>query len=108
MLADKHKQDYCDRIYMGKRTCKQLGAKQKFNESVSDDIYLLQFQTIYNRMYFRYYRMDAWDSDKPTNKITEEEFKAWIADASNARQEYRQGTISGEDFLVRISKNIDR
>lgn len=69
VLVDKRKRDYCDRAYKGKRTCKQLGAKQKFNESVSDDTYLLQFQTIYNRMYSRYYRMDAWDSDKPTTKL---------------------------------------
>lgn len=102
VLADKRKRDYCDRIYKGKRTCKQLGAKQKFNESVSDDTFLLQFQTIYNRMYSRYYRMDAWDSDKPTNKITEEEFKAWTDMASKARQEYKAGSISGEELVRRI------
>lgn len=102
VLADKRKRDYCDRIYKGKRTCKQIGAKQRFNESVSDDIYLLQFQTIYNRMYSRYYRMDAWDSDKPTNKITEEQFKAWTDMASKARHEYKAGSISGEELVHRI------
>lgn len=102
VLADKRRRDYCDRVYKGKRTCKQIGAKQKFNESVNDDIYLLQFQTIYNRMYSRYYRMDAWDSDKPTNKITEEAFKAWTDMASKARQEYKAGKINGEELVRRI------
>lgn len=33
VLADRRKRDYCDRPYKGKRTCKQIGAKQKFNLS---------------------------------------------------------------------------
>jgi hypothetical protein len=28
VLADKRKRDYCDRVYDGKRICKQIGAKQ--------------------------------------------------------------------------------
>lgn len=107
VLADKRKRDYCDRPYKGKRTCKQIGAKQKFNESVVQDNFLQKFQRIYNRMYSRFYRMDAWDSGQQTNKLTEEQFSAWVSEASKARQEYKAGTISGEDFLVRISKNIN-
>jgi hypothetical protein len=37
VLADKRRRDYCDRIYDGRRTCKQIGAKRKFNQSVEDD-----------------------------------------------------------------------
>jgi hypothetical protein len=103
VLADKRKRDYCDRIYKGKRTCKQIGAKQKFNQSVEQDSFLQEFQRIYNRMYSRYYRMDAWDSERQTNKMTEEQFKAWTDMASKARLEYRQGIISGNDLLEQIS-----
>jgi hypothetical protein len=104
VLADKRKRDYCDRIYDGKRTCKQLGAKKKFHENVEADIYLQEFQRIYNRMYSRYYRMDAWDSDGQTNKLTEKEFKAWTDMASKAKQEYKSGTIDGENLIKRISE----
>jgi len=36
----------------------------------------------------QYYRMDAWDSGRQTNKMTEEQFKDWISEASKSRQEY--------------------
>lgn len=102
VLVDKRKRDYCDRIHKGKRTCKQIGAKQKFNKSVEQDSFLQEFQRIYNRMYSRFYRIDAWDRDKPTNKITEEQFKKWVSEASKARQEYKAGRISGDELLRRI------
>lgn len=102
VLADKRKRDYCDRVYDGKRICKQIGAKQKFNQSVEQDSFLQEFQRIYNRMYSRYYRMDAWDSERPTNKLTEEQFKAWTDTASKARLEYKSGKISGDEMLRRI------
>lgn len=107
VLADKRKRDYCDRIYDRKRTCKQIGAKQKFNQSVEDDTYLQEFQRIYNRMYSRYYRMDAWDSERLTNKLTKTEFKTWTDIASKARQAYKAGEISGEELMKRISENTE-
>lgn len=102
VLADKRGRDYCDRIYSGKRTCKQIGAKKRFNKSVEDDAYLQEFQRIYNRMYSRFYRMDAYDSDRQTNKLTEEQFKVWTDMASKARHEYKTGRINGEEMLRRI------
>lgn len=99
VLADKRKREYCDRIYKGNRTCKQIGAKLKFNKSVEEDTYLQQFQTIYNRMYSRYYRIDAWDSDRPTNKISEEEFKKWSSHASQLRLDYKENKLDGEEII---------
>lgn len=108
ILVDNRKRDYCDRPYKGKRTSKQIRAKKKFNQSVGDDIYLLQFQTIYNRMYSRYHRMNSWESDRSTNKLTEEQFKAWISEASKARKEYKSGAISGDELVKRISEEAMR
>ena len=108
VLADKRKRDYCDRIYKNNRTCKQIGAKQKFNQSVEQDSFLQEFQRIYNRMYSRYYRMDAWYSDRQTNKMTEEQFKAWTDVASKARLEYKQGEISGEDLIKKMSEKTNK
>ena len=108
VLADKRKRDYCGRPYKGRRTCRQIGAKQKFNQSVEQDKFLQEFQRIYNRMYSRYYRMDSWESDRSTNKMTEEQFKTWVAEASKARQEYKSGRISGEEMLDHISKKWNK
>ncbi len=102
VLADKRRRDYCDRVYKNGRTCKQLGAKLKFNETVDNDMYLQEFERVYNRMYSRYYRMDAWDSDRQTNKMGEVQFKAWTDAASQARRAYKAGEISGEDLVRRI------
>jgi hypothetical protein len=48
--------------------------------------------------------MDAWGSDRSTNKLTEEQFKAWISEASKARLEYKAGGISGDELLEQISE----
>ncbi len=104
-LADKRKRSYCDRVYKNGRTCKQVGPKLNFNEEVCDDPFLQEFQRIYNRMYSRYYREDSWDSDKPTRKLTQSEFKSWIAEASRLRREYKQNGISGEELVRGISEN---
>lgn len=68
VLVDKRRRDYCDRVYKNGHTCKQLGTKLKFNKTVDSDIYLQEFERIYNRMYSRYYRMDVWVSDRRTNR----------------------------------------
>lgn len=99
VLADKRKREYCDRIYKNNKTCKQIGAKLKFNKSVEENVYLQQFQTIYNRMYSRYYRIDAWDSDRETTSITEEEFRHWSSHASQLRLDYKEGNLDGEELV---------
>lgn len=106
-LADKRKRNYCDRVYKNGRTCKQVGPKLNFNKEIGDDPFLQEFQRIYNRMYSRYYREDAWDSNKPTKKLTQAEFKSWIAEASKLRREYKQKEISGAELVQRISENSD-
>ena len=107
VLADKRKREYCDRIYKNNRTCKQIGAKQKFNQSVENDSFLQEFQTIYNRMYSRYYRIDAFGSSRDTNKISEDKFKAWSDSASELKRAYKQKEISGEDMIAAVLKQAD-
>ena len=104
-LADKRKRSYCDRLFDGKHTCKQIGAKQKFSQAVDDDPYLQEFQRVYNRIYSRYYREDASDGDDSsgTKKISTDEFKAWTTAASELRKAYRRKEISGGELLSRIA-----
>lgn len=66
-----------------------------------------EFYKIYNRMYSRYCRMDAWNSGRETNKLTKEQFKAWITEASKARQQYKAGKITGEEMLRCVSKQAE-
>ena len=105
VLADKRKREYCDRIYKNNKTCKQIGAKLKFNKSVEEDIYLQQFQTIYNRMYSRYYRIDAWDSDRETNKLSASEFRDWSNSATDVRASYKAGNITGEAMILALENS---
>ena len=107
VLADKRKRDYCDRIYKNNRTCKQVGAKLKFNKSVEEDNFLQEFQRIYNRMYSRYYRIDAWDSECETNKLSEKEFREWSALASKLRLDYKAGSINGDEMIDALSKSTE-
>ena len=104
-LTDKRRRSYCDRLYDGKHTCKQIGAKQKFSQAVDDDSFLQEFQRVYNRMYSRYYREDASGSDGGTKKLSAEEFKAWTVAASELRRAYLRKEISGEEILSRISED---
>ena len=101
-LTDKRRRNYCDRLYDGKHTCKQIGAKQKFTQSIEDDPFLQEFQRMYNRMYSRYYREDASGSDSGTKKLSAEEFKVWTASASDLRRAYLRKEISGKELLRRI------
>lgn len=105
VLSDKRVREYCSRIYKDGRTCKQIGAKLKFNKSVDEDTFLQQFQTIYNRMYSRYYRIDAWDSERETNKLSESEFKHWSTVASNLRFAYKQGEVDGKAMIEALEKS---
>lgn len=102
-LADKRKRSYCDRLFDGRHTCKQIGAKRKFSQAVDGDPYLQEFQRVYNRMYSRYYREDALYGDSGTKKLSADEFKAWTAAASELRRAYRRSEISGEELLARIA-----
>lgn len=104
-LTDKRRRNYCDRLYDAKHTCRQIGAKQKFSQSVENDPFLQEFQRIYNRMYSRYYREDASGSDSVTKKLSVEEFKTWTASASELRRAYLRKEISGEELLSRISED---
>ncbi|HAQ40688.1 MAG TPA: hypothetical protein DCM73_07560 [Clostridiales bacterium] len=105
VLADKRKRDYCDRIYKNNRTCKQVGAKMKFNKSVEEDKFLQEFQRIYNRMYSRFYRFEDLEYNETENSLTKEDFKAWVVAASKARQDYKAGEISGDEMIALIQRN---
>ena len=58
-------------------------------------------------MYSRYYRIDAWDSDRETNKLSAREFRDWSDIASNLRLAYKEGHITGEQMIEALSKSTE-
>jgi hypothetical protein len=103
VLTDKRKRDFCDRPYKGRRTCKQVGAKLFFEKDIEADAFLQQYLTEYNKVYSRRYRAAGkYAGEHSGRDLTEEQFKAWSAMASQARRDYVEGKISGEEMLARI------
>jgi hypothetical protein len=103
VLTDKRKRDFCDRPYQTKRTCKQVGAKLFFEKGIEADTFLQQYLTEYNKVYSRRYRAAGkYAGEHSGRDLTDEQFKAWSAAASQARRDYVEGNISGEEMLARV------
>lgn len=103
VLTDKRRREFCDRPYQGNRTCKKVGPKIFFDKDVGSDDYLRQYLTEYNKVYSRRYRADGKYAREFSGKdMTREQFEAWRRSASQARREYVEKKISGEELLARI------
>ena len=62
-----------------------------------------QYLTEYNKVYSRRYRAAGKFADEHSGRdLTEEQFKAWSVNASQARRDYVEGNISGEEMLARV------
>lgn len=96
----KKKTDYCDRIWSDGGTCKQRGPNLKRKDGPAEDLYLLAFKKLRARFYEREYRAYA---GIPGMAIPDGSYFDWIDDASAARVEYLEGSITGEEFLRRIN-----
>jgi hypothetical protein len=101
---DNRKKFYCGRVDESGHTCRQRGSKRAYLEQVGGDPYLKKYKRMYERIYSRCYR--AYE------KIPEElvgldmyrpDFKEWSRAATDVRQEYLDGKISGEEMLKRIN-----
>ena len=99
MLANQHETYFCNRIYSGKRTCRQVGTKRDYNEKVANDAVLQEYQRIYKRYFSR--------GEMPFEKNRDSRFcgmsfREWSALARGFRRRYVAGEISGEDLLKGI------
>lgn len=103
VLTDKRRRDFCDRPYKDNRTCKQVGAKLFFDKSVEADEYLTAFLAEYNKIYSRRYRaVDKSDAELSGKDMSEEEFSLWSKLAQQARSDYLDGKITGDEMLTKI------
>ena len=102
ILSNQHETYFCDRIYSGKRTCKQVGTKRDYDAKVESDSVLQEYQRIYKR----YYSRGEMPFEKnPNGKFYGMSFKEWSAIASGVRRLYDGGEITGEELIGEIKED---
>ncbi|MCK9479371.1 MAG: DUF6076 domain-containing protein [Firmicutes bacterium] len=92
---------FCDRIVRNNRTCKQVGAKIKFNAEKEKDKYLKEYDRIYNRYYTRAERYDYADLTNGRDKIqlSFDDFFHWSKMAKSQRKLYLMNAVSGDELI---------
>lgn len=100
----KKKTLFCDRVNENGRSCKQKGSKIKFNAEKENDMYLKEYQKIYNRYYARAERFTYADISSPKKVMVFSimDFQEWSLSASDVRKKYLSGEISGEEMIKKI------
>lgn len=96
VLTNKHNADFCDRVYRGHRTCKQVGAKKNHTETVAADPVLQEYQRVYKRYYAR--GDMPFDGD-PDNRFYGMTRREWAKMATDMRKRYLKGEIGGEELI---------
>ena len=99
ILQSKHETEFCDRIYRGNRTCKQVGAKKSFNERVAADPVLQEYQRIYKRYFARCANSNKPFEKYPGSKFYNINFSEWSKIANELRQQYCNGEIEGKALI---------
>ena len=103
---DNRNRKYCNRIYEGKKTCKDIGAKLLYKEKTEDDPYLARYEDLRQAYYSRKYRADSKRPDTISGKdMSDAEYAAWSEMAVRERQQYLAGEISGEESISGITRD---
>ncbi len=93
---------YCDRVLVDGKTCKQIAPKlmQKFKQR--KDPLLEEYERAKNRNYKRVERFEDSDGNSNVMRMTFDEYKTWLENASEAKRLYLQGKISADTFRQAI------
>ena len=103
---DNRNRKYCNRIYEGNKTCKDIGAKLLFKEKTEDDPYLARYEDLRQAYYSRKYRADGKKLDALSGKdMTDAEYAVWSEMAVRERQRYIAGEISGDELITQITRD---
>lgn len=91
---------YCDRLDLKGISCKKLGAKNAFNNSINGDRYLHYYYTKKHRLQMYYSRC----------KLTEHSYIAcyydWIDETTPLLESYKAGNLDGEEFKKKIDDSL--
>lgn len=101
VLRDKRKRQYCGRIFKDGKKCNEIGHLISYKESLGEESDPLRVaKGFYNTMYSRMSRaLDKLPGQESEKDISEEEFKNWSKKYSNAKRNYKNGIISGDEML---------
>lgn len=88
---------YCDRIFKGKQTCKQLSYELK-------DKYIIEYRKAYKnknqwKNYYKKKQCDDYD-------MIEKGFKEWVYAANNKQTQARNGNITMKEYIDWLNKPI--
>ncbi len=91
----RNDQKYCNTPYLDTgKTCKEIGATNKYKEKVEDSAILKEYKKEYKKIYGRHY--------SHPKKFTEEQFKQWSKKAIKLRDSYNDSQI--EEFKIELQK----
>lgn len=91
---------YFDRLDLKGISCKRLGAKNAFNNSINGDSYLHYYYTQKHRLQMYYSRC----------KLTKHSYIAcyydWIDETTPLLESYKAGNLDGEEFKKKIDDSL--
>lgn len=94
---------YCDRRYLGEKTCKEIAPRMKHKALASTECVIREYDRVKQRMYKRYER--ALDGKKPSEKdLSYQDFLIWLDTATTARDQFLAGKIPEQEAVARIVK----
>lgn len=104
VLSDNRKREYCERPFKNGKKCSEIGHTNVFKNSLGEENSPLKIaQTLYNKLYSRMDRARNKFPDELTDKdMTEDNFTEWSKLFSEARADFKNGKISGEEFIKTI------
>ena len=95
----RNDQKYCNSLYLDTgKTCKEIGATNKYKEKVEDSAILKEYNREYKKIYGRHY--------SHPKKFTEKQFKLWSKKATQLRDSYDDSQI--EEFKIELQKLSDQ
>ncbi|MDD2959729.1 MAG: DUF6076 domain-containing protein [Lachnospiraceae bacterium] len=100
-LQNKHKTLFCDRIYSGKRTCKQVGNKQEYDRWIAADPALQEYERIYKARHAQMERDEQKESPADSGRA-KQAFGEWSKNVRKLRKQYFAEEISGKYLMEKI------
>lgn len=94
---------YCDNIYLGEMTCKEIAPRIKHKALASTECVIREYDRAKQRMYKRYER--TLDGKKPSEKdLSYRDYIIWLDTATVARDKFLAGELTEQEAVARIVK----
>ena len=92
---------YCDRLYLGEKTCKEIAPRMKHKVLANMERVVQEYDRAKQRMYKRYER--TLDGKKPSGKdLSYQDYLIWLDTATTARDQFLAGKLAEKEALEKI------